>query len=88
MLAEPAILILDEATSSIDSATESRLQKALEILLTGRTAFVVAHRLSTIRNADQVLVLDHGRIFERGTHDALIQEQGVYASLYEKFSKH
>jgi ATP-binding cassette, subfamily B, bacterial len=63
-------------------------RRALEILLTGRTAFVVAHRLSTIRNADQVLVLDHGRIVERGTHDALIQEQGVYASLYEKFSKH
>ncbi len=62
MLAEPAILILDEATSSIDSATESRLQRALEVLLTGRTAFVVAHRLSTIRHADQVLVLDHGRI--------------------------
>ena len=84
MLAEPAILILDEATSSIDSATESRLQKALEILLAGRTAFVVAHRLSTIRNADQVLVLDHGRILERGTHDELVSKGGLYSELYNR----
>ena len=88
MLADPAILVLDEATSSIDSATEDRLQNALKILLTGRTAFVVAHRLSTIRNADQVLVLDHGHIVERGTHPQLIQQGGVYAGLYERFSQH
>ncbi len=87
MLADPAILVLDEATSSIDSATESRLQTALEILLNGRTSFVVAHRLSTIRNADLVLVLDHGKIIERGTHPELISQDGIYASLYERFSR-
>ncbi len=88
MLADPSILVLDEATSSIDSATESRLQKALDVLLHGRTSFVVAHRLSTIRNADQVLVLDHGRIVERGTHQQLLQRSGVYASLHERFTNH
>ena len=87
MLADPAILVLDEATSSIDSATESRLQKALDVLLSGRTAFVVAHRLSTIRNADVLLVLDHGRIVERGTHSELLDKRGVYAGLYERFSQ-
>lgn len=88
MLADPAILVLDEATSSIDSATEEKLQKALQILLKGRTSFVVAHRLSTIRNADQVLVLDHGDIVERGTHPELLELGGVYAGLYERFSQH
>ncbi len=88
MLANPAILVLDEATSSIDSATEARLQNALDILLTGRTAFVVAHRLSTIRNADLVLVLDHGHIVERGTHSQLLRQAGIYAGLYERFSTH
>lgn len=88
MLADPAILILDEATSSIDSATESRLQHALDVLLNGRTAFVVAHRLSTIRHADQVFLLDHGKIVERGTHDELITQEGLYAGLYEHFAQH
>ncbi len=88
MLADPSILILDEATSSIDSATESRLQKALEVLLRGRTSFVVAHRLSTIRTASLVLVLDHGRIVERGRHDDLMLLDGVYAGLYRRFVQH
>jgi len=65
--------------------TEARLQRALEILLRGRTSFIVAHRLSTIRKADLVLVLDQGRIVERGTHDSLLREGGVYARLHREF---
>lgn len=87
LLANPRLLILDEATSSIDPKTEVRLQKALAILLAGRTSFVVAHRLSTIRHADQVLVLDHGRLVERGTHQQLIQAGGTYARMYDRFSR-
>ncbi len=85
MLADPRILILDEATSSVDTMTEARIQAALEVLLKGRTSFVVAHRLSTIRHADQVLVLDHGRLIERGTHIELLATGGVYANLYREF---
>lgn len=85
MLANPRIMILDEATSSVDTMTELRLQKALETLLEGRTSFVVAHRLSTIQDADMVLVLDHGRIAERGNHHQLLAESGVYANLYRQF---
>ncbi len=85
LLADPRIVVLDEATSAIDSVTEARLQRALEILLRGRTAFVVAHRLSTIRKADLVLVLDRGRIVERGTHATLVAAGGVYAQLHEEF---
>lgn len=85
MLADPRILILDEATSSVDTVTESRLQHALQKLLQGRTSFVVAHRLSTIRHADLVLVLDHGRIVERGNHRQLLALGGPYARMYQQF---
>ncbi len=86
MLADPRILILDEATSAIDTITEARLQKALAILLQGRTSFVVAHRLSTIRKASMVLVLDHGEIKERGNHAELLLKDGIYARLYRQFA--
>jgi ATP-binding cassette subfamily B protein len=85
MLADPRILILDEATSSVDAVTEARIQRALATLLQGRTSFVVAHRLSTIRHADLVLVLDHGKIVERGTHTQLLEANGTYAELYRQF---
>ena len=82
ILADPGILILDEATSSVDTRTEVRIQQALLRLMEGRTAFVIAHRLSTIRGADQVLVIDDGRIIERGTHEDLLAQRGFYHNLY------
>jgi ATP-binding cassette subfamily B protein len=85
MLADPRILILDEATSSVDTLTEVRIQNALGKLLVGRTSFVVAHRLSTIRDADLVLVLEEGRVIERGTHADLVARGGIYAGLIRQF---
>jgi ABC-type multidrug transport system fused ATPase/permease subunit len=85
LLADPRLLILDEATASIDAHTEARLQRALAVLLRSRTSIVVAHRLSTIRHADLVLVLDQGRIVERGTHAELLSQQKHYAALYRQF---
>ena len=88
MLRRPPILILDEATSSIDTRTEVLVQDAFEELMKGRTSFIVAHRLSTIKNADQILVMKAGNIIERGTHDELLARGGFYANLYEsQFAK-
>ena len=81
-VADPPVMILDEATSSIDTRTETIVQKGMDALMKGRTVFVIAHRLSTIQNSDVIMVLDHGRIIERGSHDSLIAEQGRYYQLY------
>ncbi len=82
VLADPRILVLDEATASVDTRTEALIQSALQRVLQGRTSFVIAHRLSTIRNADLVLVIDHGEIVERGTHRELLAQDGMYRALY------
>jgi ATP-binding cassette subfamily B protein len=87
-LADPRIFMLDEATSAVDTATEVLVQRSLERLLKGRTTFIVAHRLSTIMKADCILVLDQGRIIERGTHRELLEHGGRYAHLYEQFVHH
>lgn len=81
-VANPSVMILDEATSSIDTRTEALVQQGMDNLMKGRTTFVIAHRLSTVRNSDAIMVLDLGRIIEHGTHDELIQKHGVYYSLY------
>ena len=82
LLADPRILILDEATSAVDIGTERKIERALRLLLAGRTAFIIAHRLSTIRGADLIVVLEHGQIVEQGTHDELLARRGLYTSLY------
>ena len=81
-VADPPVMILDEATSSIDTRTEALMQKGMDALMKGRTVFVIAHRLSTVRNSDAIMVLDHGRIIERGSHDDLIAQKGTYYRLY------
>lgn len=83
ILKNPKVLILDEATSSLDSISESLIQKAIDPLLRGRTAIVIAHRLTTILAADEILVMEQGRIVEKGTHQALVEQGGVYRQLYE-----
>ena len=82
ILADRPVLILDEATSSVDTRTEHRIQRAMDNLMRGRTSFVIAHRLSTIRNADMILVMKDGDIIEQGSHDELMDKNGFYAELY------
>jgi ABC-type multidrug transport system fused ATPase/permease subunit len=84
MLKDAPILILDEATSALDNATEARIQRALRALTKGRTTFVIAHRLSTVRDADQILVLNDGRLAEQGKFDELIRMKGLFAELYDQ----
>ena len=81
-VADPPVMILDEATSSIDTRTEAIVQRGMDALMSGRTVFVIAHRLSTVRNSDAIMVLDHGRIVERGNHEDLIAQHGIYYQLY------
>ena len=82
LIANPPVLILDEATSSIDMRTEKHIEQGLNNLMQGRTVFIIAHRLSTVRNADMILVLEHGEIIERGNHEQLIALKGKYYQLY------
>ncbi|MFX0013125.1 MAG: ABC transporter ATP-binding protein [Promethearchaeota archaeon] len=88
LLADPRILILDEATSSVDAYTESMIQESLEELMRGRTSIVIAHRLSTVKNADRIIVLDQGKIIEEGTHEGLLSQGGEYANLYNTYFRH
>jgi len=81
-VADPPVMILDEATSSIDTRTEAIVQKGMDSLMEGRTVFVIAHRLSTVKNSDVIMVLDHGHIIEKGNHEKLIAEKGTYYRLY------
>ena len=81
-IADPPVLILDEATSSIDTRTEKLVQEGMDKLMYGRTTFVIAHRLSTVRNSDAIMVLDSGKIIERGSHNELIAQKGKYYQLY------
>ena len=83
MLCQPAMLILDEATSSIDTRTEIKIQDAFAKLMEGRTSFIVAHRLSTIQNADRILVMRDGKIIEQGNHEELLRQRGFYYGLYQ-----
>ena len=81
-MADPPVMILDEATSSIDTRTESLIQKGMDTLMEGRTVFVIAHRLSTVRNSNCIVVIEHGQIEEKGDHDELLEQKGRYYRLY------
>ena len=87
ILADPSILVLDEATSALDSATEAAVQDALDEAAQGRTTLMVAHRLSTVSSADEILVLDSGRVVERGGHSDLLTQNGKYAEMWERQAK-
>ncbi|MBZ0295723.1 MAG: ATP-binding cassette domain-containing protein, partial [Anaerolineae bacterium] len=82
VLKDPPVLVLDEATSSVDNETEAAIQRSLDQIIVGRTTFVIAHRLSTIRNADMIFVLDHGQLVEQGRHEDLLEQDGIYAALW------
>ena len=88
LLREPRILIMDEATASIDPISELMVQKATDIILEGRTSIIIAHRLTTIKKSDRILVMKNGEIIEEGSHDSLLAQQGHYAELYETYYKH
>lgn len=83
ILKDPPIVMFDEATSNIDTETEVKIREALDDLTKGRTTIIIAHRLSTIHGVDRIIVVDHGRVVEEGTHEALIRHEGVYARLYD-----
>jgi ABC-type multidrug transport system fused ATPase/permease subunit len=88
LLKDPAIFILDEATASVDPFTEAQIQEGLETVMRNRTAIVIAHRLSTVKHADRIIVMDHGRIIEEGRHDELMARGGHYAELYNTYFRH
>ena len=88
LLHDPSILILDEATASVDPLTEAQIQEGLEVVLEDRTAIVIAHRLSTVRSADRIVVLRQGQVIEEGTHEALMDAKGHYAELYNTYFRH
>ena len=88
LLQDPAMVILDEATASVDPLTEAQIQEGLDVILKGRTAIVIAHRLSTIKHADRIIVLDHGRIVESGDHQSLLAAGGPYCAVYNTYFRH